>query len=348
MWSQIVRLGYVALTLGVAVTAVARPAKALTINAEFDSTVTRLANAATVEQAFNTVSAAYASALNDPVTVNVQVSWGRVASYALPSNAIGASIDQLYGYYSYSQVRSLLWADATTPADIAAVWHTPTSAPAAVASWVIPSATAKALGVIGASNAAIDGSIGFTGNSETDYTYTGSLIAPDTYDFVAIAEHELAEVLGRISGLSSDTPSWRTPLDLFRYGAPSVLSFDYNTPAYLSVDGGYNSIGNFNYLGTGDRGDWLTTALTRDSQDAYLGRGEHAALTAADLEALDLIGWHGGPWLYGASNPTPVIAPSAAVQASPSAALQSVPEPSSLALVAVALAVIGLARRLRI
>ena len=339
MSSRVVRAGYVALTLAVAVTAITKPAVALTVNAEFDSTVTSLANAATVEQAFDTVSAAYASAFNDPVTVNVQVSWGRVAGYALPSNAIGASIDQLYGYYSYGQVRSLLWADATTPADVSAAWHMPTRAPAGVASYVIPSATAKALGIIGASNAAVDGSIGFTGNSLTDYTYTGSIIAPATFDFVAVAEHELAEVLGRISGLSGDTPSWRTPLDLFRYSAPGVLSFDYSIPAYLSVDGGLTDIGNFNDLGTGDRGDWLTTAMTQDSQDAFLSTGEHAALTAADLVALDLIGWHGASGMYGAAQ----TAGSTRVPA----VLSSVPEPSSLTLIAMPLLLVGLATHRR-
>ena len=336
MRSRVARARSVALALGVATIAIAKPAVALTINPEFDSTITGLANRATVEQTFRTAAAAYAVAFSDPVSVNVQVSWGRVGSYELPGNAVGASVDQLYGYYSYNQVQSLLWADATTPADISAVWHLPTSAPNGADRYVIPSASAKALGVIGASNAALDGSIGFAGDSVTGYTYTGSAVAPDTYDFVAVAEHEIAEVLGRISGLGSATPSWRTPLDLFRYSAPGELGFAYDSAAYLSADGGLTDLADYNYSSVGgDRGDWLTTAMTRDSQDAFISTGEHAALTAADLVALDLIGWHGASGTYGAAQ----TAGSTRVPA----VLLSVPEPSSLTLVAMPMLMVGFA-----
>src|SRR5262249_28748175 len=88
--------------------ALGAPAQALTINPIFDSSITSPSTAATVEAAFNSVAAIYDSAFSDPVTVNIGVSWGKVASYSLPSNAVGASVDALYGYYSYNAVRSLL------------------------------------------------------------------------------------------------------------------------------------------------------------------------------------------------------------------------------------------------
>ena len=294
MRCKIVYVALMALALGATVATFGKSAAALTINPIYDETISGLSNAAAVERAFDSAAAAYVGAFSNPVTVNVQVSWGRVGSYRLSSSAVGASIEQLYGYYTYNQVRSLLQAAAKTKADRSAVFHLPGSAPLGVASYVIPSANAKALGIIDANGAAMDGAIGFAGDSVLGYTYTGADIILGTHDFVAVAEHELAEVLGRISGLRSSAPLWRTPLDLFRFQAPGTLSFSYNEPAYLSANGGTTALNNYNHSSTGgDRGDWLTTSTTRDVQDAFILTGEHAIVSAADLTALDLIGWTG-------------------------------------------------------
>ena len=119
-------------------------------------------------------------------------------------------------------------------------------------------------------------------------------MAAGTYDFQAVAAHELDEVLGRISGLSSTSPSWRTPFDLFRYGSPGALSFAYNSPAYFSINGGKTNLGAFNYSSSGgDRGDWLTLSSSTDIQDAFAYKGARYNLTAADLTGLDVLGWGG-------------------------------------------------------
>jgi hypothetical protein len=272
-------------------------ARALTIHTVFDTSITSQAKAATIEAAFNRVAADYAKSFANPVTVNVAVSWGKVGGQALPASAVGASIDNLYGSYSYAQVKNdLSKALAAQPSDTAlatAMAHLPTAAPAGVGAYWVPSSEAKALGLIPGSQSAVDGYIGFAG-TPANFSFS-STIAAGTYDFEAVAAHELDEVLGRISGLSSTSPTYRTPFDLFRYSAPGAMSYSYNASAYFSIDGGLTALASFNHSSSGgDRADWLTTSATNDIQDAFLYAGRHANLTAVDLTGLDVLGWGGG------------------------------------------------------
>lgn len=293
------RLGLAGLLL--AAGGLAQPAQAMIIRPIYDSSITSLSNASVVEAAFNTVAGDYAKSFANPVTINVAVSWGKVGSSALPSNAVGASMDSLYGYFSYAQIKSWLTSSAAAnPSDTAlatAVKSLPASAPAGVGAYVLPSSEAKALGLISPVQSSPDGYIGFAG-ATSGYTFspTGG-IAAGTFDFQAVAAHELDEVLGRISGLGSATPSWRTPFDLFRYSAPGVLAFSYTSPAYFSIDGGKTNLGNFNNSTYGgDRSDWLNATTPGDVQDAFVSTGQRLNLTARDLTGLDVLG-------YGGTNP---------------------------------------------
>src|SRR5689334_1728554 len=105
------------LGVGVALTHLPSAAKALAINPVFDTSITSLSNAQMVESAFRSAAALYSAAFNDTSTINIQVSWGKVYTYAMPSNALGASVDTLYGYYSYSQVKSWLAASGSSAVD---------------------------------------------------------------------------------------------------------------------------------------------------------------------------------------------------------------------------------------
>ncbi len=322
-----------------AVTAVcvARPAAAFTIDPIYDSSITSLPNAASIESAFNTVAGDYASSFAGSEVINVGVSWGSVGGYSLPSNAVGASVDNLYGYFSYSTIQSLLTQAAhNTPSDTVlatAIAHLPATAPSGVSQYVVPSSEAKALGLISPSQTGADGYIGFAG-STASYTFnpTGG-IASGTYDFQAVAAHELDEVLGRITGLTGTSPSYRTVFDLFRYSANGVLDFGYNDAAYFSIDGGKTNLGAFNNSSSGgDRSDWLTLSTSSDVQDAFISTGKALNLTAVDLTGLDVLGY-GGSNLGGAN-----VAPTTVAFH-----LVETPEPGSLLLLLTGLVLTGLA-----
>lgn len=290
------QLALCATALGLA--AIAAPSHALTIIPRFDTSITSLSNAAAVQAAFNAVARDYSMSFSNPVTVNVNVSWGSVAGQALPSTAVGASVNNLYGYFSYDQIRSDLFAaSASNPSDTSlatAIKSLPATAPAGPTRYVVPSAEAKALGLIPANQSSADASIGFAG-AASGYDFDPSNgVTANTYDFSAVAAHEMAEVLGRISGISSAAPAWRTPYDLFRYNAPGAISYGFNDPAYFSINRGVTRLKDFNNSTQGgDRGDWLTLSSVLDVSNAFISKGQAYNLTAVDLTSLDVLGWGG-------------------------------------------------------
>ncbi|HJS85976.1 MAG TPA: NF038122 family metalloprotease [Acetobacteraceae bacterium] len=310
----------------VAAIGMVRPAAAFTINPIYDSSITALSNAASIESAFNTVAGDFASALAGNQVINVGVSWGSVGGYALPGNALGASLDNLYGYFSYSSIKnSLIQAARNAPSNAAlatAVAHLPAAAPSGASQYVVPSAEAKALGLISPTQAGLDGSVGFAGNV-ANYSFTpAGAVASRTFDFQAVAAHELSEVLGRVTGLTSASPSYRTVFDLFRYSAPGTLDFGYNDTAYFSIDGGRTNLCAFNNSSSGgDRSDWASGGTCADVQDAFIAPGQALDLTAADLTSLDVLG-------YGGSN----LGDTNAAPTTVAFHLIDVPEPGSLLL----------------
>ena len=316
-------------------------AHALVINPIFDSSITSRSNAQIIESAFNQVAQTYQANLHGSGTINVGVSWGKIDGYAMSSGSLGQSMDLLYGS-SYTQVKSLLLASANAQGTSSPLWSAvqalPASAPVGLNSYVIPSAEAKVLGLINAYQTSTDGYVGF--GSGVSYTFDPtSGVAAGTYDFQAVAAHELDEVLGRISGLSGSSPSWRTPFDLFRYSAPGQLSFSYTAAAYFSTNGGYANGGQFNVGSGGDRGDWANSGPTAtDIQDAFLANGHRANLTAADFTVLDDLGYGGGNvGVTQVFNPTYVA----------HAFIQGVPEPQTWGLMLLGVGAVGASRRRR-
>ena len=325
----------------------AAESQAMTINPIFDASITNSIYASVIETAFNKVAADFNTSLTNPVTINVKVSWGSVGTYALPSNAVGASLDSLYGdangnYLTYAAVKQLLTAASTkNPTDLAlktAVANLRATTPSGTPLYAVPAAEAKILGMIPANYSAIDGYIGFAG-SPTGFSFNPAAgIAANTYDFQAVAAHELEEVLGRISGVgTTGNAVYRTPFDLFRYTAPAVLTTSSTALSYFSLDGGKTAIAYFNNsVYGGDRADWLTPGVTNN---AFIRLGQKGMnLTAADLAALDALGF-GGNNIGNSATPNPVAVAYRLIDPA------LVPEPGSVGILLSALVVFGLVRR---
>lgn len=346
-------------TAGVALAAgcaLAAPAGALDIIPVYSSSITKLSDAAQIEASFNAVAAEFDSVISTPIDVYIGVSWGSVDGETLPSNAVGASVTELYGYFTYSEVKEILQSDASAnPSDTAlatAAANLLASTPSGVSRYVIPSAELKALGLISATQSSDDGYIGFTGTPAEFTIPTPAQIASGTYkvaagtfDFAAVAAHEMEEVLGRISGIyQNSTPSYRTVFDLYRYDAKGALEDSYYPPAgktaYFSIDGGVTDLATFNGSPSGgDRGDWASVAPTSaDIQDAFISTGERMSLSAVDLTALDALG-------YGGSNigDLDVNAPGSIAFS----LISSAPEPGTWTLLLVGTGLAGAAARRR-
>jgi hypothetical protein len=273
----------------------ATSANALTIRPIFDSSITALPNAATVEAAFTAVANQFDASFSTPVTVKIGVAWGKVNASALPSGDISASQSTLTGPFQYSNIVGAFRNDAAAnPLNagmVAAAAHLPASSPAGSLYYEMPYAQAQALGFLPASIGPDSGYVGFSSAAKWDFTPTNGVSA-GYYDFQAMAAHEISEVLGRVTGLVAAKLTYATMFDVLRYSAPHVASFAYGSAAYFSVDGGVTRLAPFNIAGGGDRSDFASVA--GDAQDAFVSTGLVYGLSATDLTALDVLGW--GSW----------------------------------------------------
>ncbi|MBS0644420.1 MAG: NF038122 family metalloprotease [Proteobacteria bacterium] len=243
----------------------------------------------------------------DPVQINIAVGWGEVHGSVLPSNAIGASVSYLAGY-TYATVRKAIAGDASTTDDQSAVASLPSTAPVTGNFWTT-TAQAKALGLISGTSTALDGAVGFS--TGTPFTFSGT-VAGGTYDFNAVALHELTEVMGRLlltgATIGTYTNSY-SAYDLFHWSAPGTRDFAASTPGYFSTDSGATNLGNFNTVAGADPGDWASSPV-KDAFDAFGTSGITVPVSTNDIRAMDAIGWNRA----GTLSPAPIPSALAAAQ----------------------------------
>jgi hypothetical protein len=269
------------------------PARAITFNVTYDSSVTGLTNAAQVEAAFNTAAQTIQNLYTNSSSVNITVYWGNAWPYG--SVGLGASETTAYGAFPYATLTNAMRTTRTTVGDSNSVASLPAADPAASAGavWYIPRAEIKALGLASsisttANDTTTDGEIGFASNLTYTFDPTNRAVT-GKFDLIGVAEHEITEVMGRMTfGLGSTF----VPYDLFRFTNNGTRSFNINsTNVYFSVDSGVTALKFFNTNGNGgDIQDWASSALP-DSYDAFCSAGEKLFLSAADLTSVDILGY---------------------------------------------------------
>src|ERR1051326_688403 len=280
-----VRLAAIAAAL-IAAVAIAPCASAqLSIAATFDTTITSDPNGATIVGTLNQAIAFYAATFSDPITVNIK--------FVEQSTGLGASSTAI-ATAGYSTIRGAMTADAKTTNDAVALANTPGGATNPVnggSSIVVTTANLRALGFAIAPPGGFDGTI-FLNTSIMNLTR--SSIDPSKYDLLAVAEHEIDEVLGLGSGLNlpPSVPFIRME-DLFRFtstaGTRTFTTSGDN--AFFSIDGGVTDLARFNQNSGGDYGDWWSVgAHTPQVQDAFGTPGTTPNM-GVETTALDVIGY---------------------------------------------------------
>jgi hypothetical protein len=113
-------------------------------------------------------------------------------------------------------------------------------------------------------------------------------------DFIGTAEHEISEIMGRISEITFN-PGF-SALDLFRFtgnGVRGLTNPGGSDNVYFSIDGGASNADTANskkFRGTGDLVDWASAAPA-DAFDAAAATNAVQQFSAADKVILDVIGW---------------------------------------------------------
>ena len=255
----------------------------LVIIPTFDSTITSDPNAAVIENTINWAIQVYQARFSDPITVKI--------TFKEMSSGLGMSQWQYYSI-NYSQFRSKLGTDASTTNDnIALTQLTSTTVnPVDGSSKInVKTANLRALGITGLNPTMPGGVDGIVSLNTSIMNLTRPGGNPGKYDLMAVAEHEIDEVLGLASAL--DFGSGVLPEDLFRYDASGNRNFTTNgDTAYFSLDG-TKLLARFNQNSGGDFGDWWTAGShSPQVQDAFATSGATPNLNS-ELVALDAIGY---------------------------------------------------------
>jgi len=268
---------------------VAGPAHGLVIQATFDSSITSDPNAATIESTINAAIAVYEAKFSDPITVTIK--------FQEMTTGLGHSS---WWYYEipYRQFYTNLLADAKSSNDSIALAHLPASAnnPVTGTNTIrVKTANLRAIGISGMNSGLEGGVDGIIGLNTAIMNLSRPPANLSKYDLMAVAEHEINEVLGLASALPGVTPP--LPEDLFRYDSSGSRTFTTSGDnARFSIDG-TTFLARFNQNSSGDYGDWWTAgAHTPQVQDAFLTAGATPDL-GVEVTALDVIGYDPSPRL---------------------------------------------------
>ena len=243
------------------------------INVTYDASVNNagsqfIANVQSAVQFFE-------SEFSSPVSINIDVGFGEVDGTSFtPSQAAGESRWASSVSANYATVKNILTAQGAPGAATL-----PSVSPLS-GNLLLSPAQAKALGLV-ATNNNIDGFVGFS--SATPAVYT--------------VEHEISEVMGRISQIAGQ-PSRYSLMDLYRWSAPGVRDLSAGGPgstAYFSIDNGATNLGSWNNDQTNgfDLGDWYGNNVPNNGEDAFAttsGR-VNPIVSQTDITLMESLGW---------------------------------------------------------
>ncbi|HEY1425909.1 MAG TPA: NF038122 family metalloprotease [Caulobacteraceae bacterium] len=266
----------------------------------WDSSVTSAKNWKDIESSVIQAAELFTGVFTNHAVLNIEVGFGEVGGRALEAGALGESDSLGYLVPNTGADAGLVGAVlGAADAGLVAAGQMATGAANALDgvanNFFITAAEAKALGLVDPT-AGLDGAIGF---SNTALIAFGHTAGGHHYDAVAIAAHELSEVMGRV-GFGGATlidqagdvfSKVYTPLDIFRYAQPGVPDLT-SAAGFFSLDFGVTDLLPFNDGGNGgDAADWGTSPLTKgDAFDAFAATGK-AAVSSVDMLALEALGY---------------------------------------------------------
>ena len=281
---------FLSLVLSVIIGISAVPARAFTIIAAFDPSITsdpQYRSSVSINEAIQT----YEASISDPITVSIR--------FTEMTNGLGRS-QWGYDIVAYSDYLAALKSHATSSYDQAALAHLPdgTNNPVNGSGLVnVQLANARALGLTGdGAPGDVDGTVLL---NTAQMNLDRSNIDPGKWDLMAVASHEIDEVLGfgsALNGLPNGAAAptgdiW--PEDLFRYDQNGNRSLDtaLATQAYFSLDG-TTRLARFNQVGGDDFSDWYgwQSGVIPQVQDEASLAGATPNLGVEKI-ALDVIGY---------------------------------------------------------
>ncbi len=332
--------GMLAIVVAIGLTPFAQRASALTFNYTEGAGITALRSsnptlANQVVSGFAQAGALWSSYLTDPITVNVTIDYTALGTGILGQTA--ASTTDV----TYTAGRADLIADAKTADDLTATASLPNAlgrtfytndrtGARVLDSWNsgtttdnrnlhITTANAKAIGI---SESGSDGSITFSSNFTWAFQSdrVNGTIPAGAHDFIGTAAHEIAHLLGFISGVDTvdlysgpngpnknvdlnggtagigtlESYSIFSILDLYRYSANGTLDLSDSTASYFSINSGATDLGLFatgTYNGDGSQASHWKNGQNEGIMNPTQGTGTLAHISGLDLQALDVIGY---------------------------------------------------------
>lgn len=279
------RLGSLAATTGLAIGLAVSPASALTINYNVISGDTVSGQQMSALQA---AAALWSAVITNNVTLNVNVGFEDLGATGILATTTPSEYTE-----GYSGLKAALTTHATSADDATALANLP--ATVLNNNVVLTQANLVALGLLASGGNA--GKMVF--NTEvSNFQYSRAAdgsVSASSYDFLGVAVHELGHILGFESDVGTGLV-YQAMLDLFRYSSPGTLSFTNCQAAYFSINGGATAGPSFSTgIASGnpacDGNQTSHWAENTDLMQPVLPLGTTQNITAADIQAFDVIGW---------------------------------------------------------